>query len=44
MPFLIAVVDPPERNKDDIEQAVHIRHILWSCKQNQSILSDKPKY
>lgn len=37
MPFLVAVVNPAQWNKYDIEQAVHIRNILWSCKQDQSI-------
>jgi hypothetical protein len=37
MPFLVAVVNPAERNEYDIEQAVHIWHILWSCKQHHSV-------
>jgi hypothetical protein len=44
MPFLVAVVDPAEWNEYDIEQAIHIGHILWSCKHDQSIQHCKRRH
>lgn len=37
MPFLEPIIDPSERNKDEVEQTIHIWNILWplGMKKNQ---------
>lgn len=42
MPFLISVVNPPKRNKGNIEQTIYIRNILWPSTQNKA-KRPKPK-
>jgi hypothetical protein len=32
VPLLVSVVNPPEMNEYDIEEAIHIGHILWYCR------------